>query len=347
MSFWFSPLFLISFSFCLSLLLCFATLHFFPRIGLLDRPEKYGYKRSPIPYPGGVAPICAFLVSILLFFPKLNVSLLFFCGAVSCIALVSFWDDRRHLPSAFRLLIHFCAAGMVVFSGVSIEYLGNPFGETLFLRDAFFWLPEIITMLWIVGFANILNWLDGVPGLSSASAASAGSFLGWLSLTPLVSQTEIALLSFVFAASAFGFFLFNIPPPKMLLGDTGAMSYGFIIATLSVFSGGKMATILLVLAIPFFDALFVILRRLLSKKNPLQGGDELHLHDRLRKAGFSDRMILLFFFLPSVFLGWASLQLETFGKILLLGGIIIGYLIISLLLDTSLRQKNPLSFHSS
>lgn len=340
---WLFPLF---FSFCLSLLLSFGVLFFFPILGLLDRPEKYGHKRAPIPYPGGIAPVCAFLISTFLFFPHFDQTLIVLCLAVFLISLVSFWDDRRHIPSLFRLCVHFCAAGMVVFSGVSIQYLGNPFGETLFLRDIFFWLPEIITLVWIVGFANILNWLDGVPGLSSASAAATGVFLGWLSLTPLVAQPEIALLSFLFAASAFAFFLFNIPPPKILLGDAGAMPYGFLIATLSVFSGGKMATILLVLAIPFFDAAFVIFRRLLRRKNPLIGGDGLHLHDRLRLVGFSDRFLLLSFFLPSLFLGWMSLQLETFGKVLLLAGVVVGYFLLSFVLDVFLRHKHSLSSSS-
>lgn len=316
-------------------------LHLFPRWGILDDPQKYGHKRKPIPHPGGIAPVLSFLIALVLFFPLEEKFIGLFVGLL-IIFLVSFWDDRRHLPAWFRLCMHVLAAIAVVLFGLQIEYLGNPFGDTLELESVFFLLPSIITVIWLVGFANVLNWLDGVPGLSAASAMAAGVFLGMLSLTPLVSQTEVARLSFVFAASAAGFLLFNIHPPKMLLGDTGAMFFGFFLAALSVFSGGKMATVFIVLALPMLDAVYVIFRRILAGKNPLKGKDNLHLHDRLMQLGFSNREILLLFFSLSVLLGWLSLQLQTQGKIVLIICLGILFLIFSWLLE-KLLTRNSLS----
>jgi len=326
-------------TFFLSFGFSFLVLKLFPKISLLDRPQKYGLSRAPIPYPAGVAPIAAFLISLLLFFPP-SKKLIAFLIAIVLVAAVSFWDDRRNLPAIFRLAIHFLAASLVAFSGVKITFLGNPFGDAIALSDFFRFLPEIVTIFWLVFFANVMNWLDGVPGLSAASAAAAGLFLGILSLTLESSQLETAKLAFVFSAAAAGFLLFNIPPAKMLLGDTGAMTFGFIIAAITVFSGGKMATAFLVLAIPFLDAVNVIFSRILAKKNPLRGADRRHLHDRLADAGFSDRSILLFFLGFSVLLGWLSLQFQTRGKILLIFFTAVIFLTFSRFLGKIIRKKN-------
>ncbi len=304
----------------------------------MDNPKKYGHKRLPIPLPGGVAPVLSFLIALLLFFPKEPKYLGFFV-AIVLIALVSFWDDRKGLSPLFRLGIHIIAAGIAVVSGLQIEYLSNPFGAPLHLAHIAPFLPIAITIIWLVGFANVLNWLDGVPGLSAASAMAAGVFLGVLSLTPLVSQDEVARLSFIFAASAAGFLLFNAPPPKMLLGDTGAMMFGFVIASISVFSGGKMATVFIVLSVPMLDALYVIFRRIVARKNPFHGQDNLHLHDRLDSLGFSSREILFFFLSISISLGWLSLQLETTGKIILVLSTGVLFLLFSFLLEKITNRK--------
>lgn len=299
----------------------------------MDNPKAYGYNRDPIPLPGGIAPVLAFVFALLVLFPLGTKEMALLC-AVLLIAGISFWDDRKHLSPLFRLAVHLSAAALVVSVGIRIEYLSSPFGgETFVLGDIFVALPATITIIWLVGFANVLNWLDGVPGLSAASAGSAGVFVGLLSLTPQVNQPEIALLAFLFAAAAFSFVLFNISPPKMLLGDTGAMVFGFTVAALSVFSGGKMATLFIVLALPLLDAAYVIVRRLLEGRNPLKGRDNLHLHDRLQQVGFSPKAVLFFFLGISLFLGWMSLQLETKGKIILIVVLGLSFLLFSFILE--------------
>lgn len=326
--------------FCASVLLSSCVLHFFPKWNLLDNPRKYGFSRDPIPYPAGIAPILALVFGVLIFFP-FSPKFLGLAVGITLVAGISFWDDRRNLPPLFRLCVHFLAAGIIAFSGIRIEFLGNPFGDAFNLVEIFRFLPELITIFWLVAFANVMNWLDGIPGLSAGSAAAAGIFLGILSLTPLVNQPQTASLAFVFAAATGGFLLFNIPPARMLLGDTGAMSFGFFLAALTVFSGGKMATAFLVLAIPLLDAANVILSRILAGRNPLRGADKRHLHDRLSAVGLSDREILLFFLIISIALGWLSLQFGTLGKILLALSVAALFLIFSVILEKILRKKSP------
>lgn len=313
-------------------------LHFFPRWGLMDNPQKYGHQRRPIPLPGGVAPVVALVASLLIFFPH-DGKYFSLAAALALLAAVSFWDDRRQVSPLIRLPIHFAAALIVVFGGIAIEYLGNPFGSTITLSGLAGWLPGLVTAVWLVGFANVMNWLDGVPGLSAASASVAGVFLAILSLSPAVAQPEIARLALVFAAAAAGFLVFNFPPPRMLLGDTGAMAFGFFLAALTVFSGGKMATAFIVLALPMLDAFYVFTRRLLTGKNPLMGRDRLHLHDRLHDLGVSNREILLLFLASSLSLGWLSLQLQTLGKIILVLCLAVVFLCFSYCLDKLLQKK--------
>ncbi len=330
-----------AFTFFLSGIIGIAVLHLFPKWGLLDNPQKYGHERDPIPLPGGIAPVLALLFVVTLFFPQ-DLKYTGLILAALLIATVSFWDDRRQVSPLIRLLVHFGAALIVIASGIAIRYVSNPLGGSVDLEAVFFLLPTIVTAVWLVGFANVMNWLDGVPGLSSASSAAAGIFLGLLSLTPEVDQPEIAKLSFVFAAAAGGFLLFNFPPPKMLLGDTGAMTFGFFLACISVFSGGKMATVFIVLALPMLDASYVLLRRILRGSNPLRGQDNLHLHDRLAQIGFSNREILFLFVSLSLFLGWLSLQLATIGKLILIGVFASSFLLFSWWLETMARKKSPL-----
>jgi UDP-GlcNAc:undecaprenyl-phosphate GlcNAc-1-phosphate transferase len=324
--------------FFMSVFFSYLVLRIFPRFGFIDNPKKYNQNRQPIPLPGGLAPVLSFLFSLLLFFPKEEKYLALFF-AISLIAFVSFIDDRKGLPISFRLFIHVSAAGILLSSGVYIQYIGNPFGETFDLMSLSFFFPILFTIFWLVGFSNVMNWLDGVPGLSAGSAMFAGIFLAVLSLTPTVSQPEIAHLAFVFSASVAGFFFFNVSPPKMLLGDTGAMVFGFILASISIFSGGKMATVFIVLALPLLDFMYVIFRRILSGRSPFCGRDNLHLHDRLALVGFSERLILIFFLFPSLFLGWLSLQFGTLGKMLLITGLIFCFILFSWGLEKKIASK--------
>lgn len=290
-------------------------LSLFPKWKLLDSPQKYGHHRDPIPYPGGIIIAGIVLIGIGLS-SEWNAQLAGFLGGATLLTLVSFYDDRFGVHPAIRLFSQIGIGTMLVLTGTRIVFLGNPFGDTAF--ELPFFLSTLVTICWITGMINTVNWLDGVPGAAAGTSTLAGIFLGILSLTPVVDQPELATMCFLFAAANAGFLFFNIAPPKMLNGDSGAMFSGFMIAVFSIFSGGKMATAFLVLALPMFDAASVIFHRLRQKRSPLQGGDKQHLHDKLREHGFSDRQILAIFLFISLLLGISALFLQTLGKLLFL-----------------------------
>ncbi len=299
----------------LSIVLSLGVYKLFPTWNILDFPEKYGHNRNPIPYPGGVAIVLSFLLSLVLFFP-IDLQLWGVIWGIILLAIVSFWDDRKGVHPVFRLGLQILLGILLVSTGTEIIYISNPFGEMAFELSPL--IAAVATVLWCVGLMNTVNWLDGVPGAASGTSVLAGIFLGALSLSPVVDQPVLATMCFAFAAANFGFTFFNIAPPKILNGDTGAMFSGFLIAVLSIFSGGKIATAFLVLAIPVFDAFCVIFHRLKSGQSPFKGGDRRHLHDQLKKRGFSERQTLLLFLLISTLLGLSGLYLQTLGKLLFL-----------------------------
>lgn len=324
-------------AFVLSFLLSLAVLKLFPRWGLMDNPKKYGYTRAPIPLSGGVVIPLVFALITLLFLPFEKHLFALTFGAVA-LAGVSFWDDRGGLSPVFRLGFQLFLALFVVVFGVGIEVISNPLGGHFDLtayeinipwRGIFYQITvwaDLFTIIWLIAMINTLNWLDGVVGLSAGTALAGGITLGVLSLTSLVNQPEIALLSFVFSAAILGFLFFNFPPPKMLLGDAGAMPLGFILAVLAIFSGGKVATAFLVLALPLLDAFWVAFSRLVRGKKPWEGRDKAHLHDRLLLLGWSERQIFFLFFAVAVSLGVSSLLIATFGKGVMILAVLLGFL---------------------
>ncbi len=306
-------------SFLLGIFGILIVLWIFPKIGLLDFPERYNLKRKPIPYPAGLALVVMFNIALFLFLPFTEqnfLQLLGFIIGIILLSVTSFVDDRKQISPILRLCIQAIAASIVIFSGTTIVYLTNPFSSEAFHIP--FYISGIITFFWILGFINATNWLDGVPNLTLSSGAVASFSLGLLSLSPQVHQKEFALLCFIFTAILLPFIFSNIKKTRFILGDTGSMIIGFSLAVFSLFAGGKMATVLIVMSIPIFDSIFVFLTRIFQKKSPLKGGDGLHLHDTLLKKNWNESHIFLLYFFVSLLLGISVLFLETWGKIFLI-----------------------------
>lgn len=122
------------FAFVSTLALVHLALKFFPKLGLMDRPHKYGLKRAPIPYYGGTVIVLVFFVSVFLFVPVDYHVLALLLGAL-LIASVSFADDMFQLSPFLRLGVQALAALILVFAGIGITTISNPFGPS-FILDA-------------------------------------------------------------------------------------------------------------------------------------------------------------------------------------------------------------------
>ncbi|MBD3157006.1 undecaprenyl/decaprenyl-phosphate alpha-N-acetylglucosaminyl 1-phosphate transferase [Candidatus Peregrinibacteria bacterium] len=318
------------FAFVSTAILVRAALHFFPKWGLMDKPKQYGLKRKPIPYYGGVILFIVFVGATLLFV-RLDTHVIGLLIGGALIALISFLDDLFDINPWIRLFVQLMAALTIVISGIGISSISNPFGGDIVLDrfgikfsfgDLMFQitlLADLFTIIWIVLIVNTMNFLDGLNGLVSGVSFIAAVTFFALSIGEhnVIDQTTVATLASIVAASCLAFWLFDFHPAKILMGDTGSMFLGFLIAVFAIYSGGKVATAFLVLGFPILDAFWVITRRIVQGRSPMQG-DLKHLHHRLLEVGLTERKALLLIYALCAFFGGSAIFLGTTQKLFLM-----------------------------
>lgn len=307
----------------LSVILHALSIVVFPRWNLLDFPQRYGLSRAAVPYPTGVIPIVIFLVLIAIFQPLDNEIIGLMTG-VAMLGIICFVDDRSPLPAWLRLAAQIGVAILLVAAGIRIDAVTNPV-PGLLSPDSSLTLtagwPLVISMIFTVGWLlftiNALNWFDGIAGQVSTLSTIAFLTIGFLSLSDRVNQPALALIAFTLAGISLGCLFFDLSPPSLLMGDTGAMFFGLMIGVLTIYSGGKVATAFLVLGVPLVDVLFVIIRRLSKRQSPLRGNtSDQHLHHRLLKKGWKPRQIILLTSVIGAAFGLTALFLSTGGKVI-------------------------------
>ncbi|MBI2442907.1 MAG: undecaprenyl/decaprenyl-phosphate alpha-N-acetylglucosaminyl 1-phosphate transferase [Candidatus Levybacteria bacterium] len=240
--------------------------------------------------------------------------------------LVGFYDDSlnakgKDLSPYIRFFTNIICAILVVASGIKIYFVTNPFGgilpltmPLLSLGFATITFADIVTVVWIVWVMNMLNWSKGVDGQMPGIVGVSAIIIGLLSIRTAGNQFGLldAHLSFIIAGVSFGFLLYNFYPAKIFPGY-GATALYFLLAVVSILSSAKLATALLVMGIPTIDAIFTIVRRILSGRSPFWH-DNRHLHHILLRLGLSQRTIALSYWLFSAILGTISLSLESRSK---------------------------------
>lgn len=295
------------------------------KMGFLDFPERYGLHRARLPYPVGIAAVLTFVPFFFALEP-LSQRMLGVAGAIVLLTVVSFIDDRTPLPAGLRLGVQAAAALLIVLTGDCLGgrvcSITNPLepligGPIIELNGALPVGAFAVTIFWLLLTTNALNWFDGIPG--QVNVVSAVSFLtiGLLALSNRVQQPGLALLAIVLAGIALGSAVFDFPPPRAVMGDTGAMFYGLLLGVLTIYAGGKVATAFLVLGVPLIDSGIVVLRRLATGKSPLRGSAHgEHLHHRLLEAGWSPYAVIAFSVTLGTAFGLSALFMNTVQKIL-------------------------------
>lgn len=295
------------------------------RIGLLAHPRQRDVHKKPISRIGGVGIFGAFFVVSLLIFLVINPGLRFSSDLIFgldsrlwgiwlggfLITTIMFVDDIWGLSTTKKLIAQTGIALLVISFGVGIQSLTNPFGGVLELGPIW---SGLLTLVWIVGMMNVMNFVDGVDGLASGQAAIAAFTIFFLSISAVVNQPATAMISIIVCGASLGFLVWNFPPAKIFMGDSGSMFLGFILGVLALISGGKLATLLLVLGFPIVDGLIVTFSRLKRHQNPLTTPDKTHLHHRFLAAGFTTRQAILSLYLISASFGYIALSSSTKGK---------------------------------
>ena len=289
------------------------------KMGILDDPKIHKHPAiihtKPIPRGGGLPLFLGILIAgaIFLWPPNEITIAVFFAGFIALV--VGLLDDKFDISPYIRFATNILSALIVVSAGITVSFITNPFGGILFLNQIEF-LPQLISIVWIVWVMNMLNWSKGVDGQMPGIVAISAIVIGMLSLRfPIIDQNNLisAQLSFIIAGSSLGFLIFNFYPAKIFPGYSATAIY-LLLAVVSILSSAKLATAILVMGVPMMDGLFTVFRRIMTGRSPFWH-DKKHLHHLLLGLGLSQRKIALFYWLFSAILGSLALVLSSRGKL--------------------------------
>ena len=259
---------------------------------IVDRPNHpHKTHANPVPYLGGVAIIIGTTVvtyGALIFKGRSSGELLAASSLLIpalILGFLGFLDDKRNLPPLPRFIAQSLAAIFTAILLISSDTVGNPTGNRA--------LDAVITIVWIVGICNSINFFDNLDG--GAAGAVAATCLGLFLITFNSGQYFIAAMSIVLSGAMFGFLLWNKSPARIYMGDAGALFLGAVIAVLALRLhpevDGKLTSFsipILLLAVPILDTSVAVLSRIRRRISPFQGGRD-HLSHRLMRRGFSKR----------------------------------------------------------
>lgn len=284
------------------------------------------------PKIGGLVIIPLFIISMItyIFIGLLNWQTEFIGMLIGALAILiyGYIDEKLDLHWSTQFIWQFGISSIVIFSGIGVEAINMPSGDLLFVdtwKLGFIVLPrDVITAFWIVGLMNVVNWLDGVDALAGGVGVIGFLTLFILALTLFVNQPHIALIAITLTGLYLAFLRFNWHPSKIFLGTYGSMFLGYMLAILSLISGGKIATSALVLAFPIIDAILVISQRIWNKQS-IFIPDNRHFHHKLLQTGIGQKMAVIIMYMISAFFGVSALMLETRGKLIVF---VIGMLVL-------------------
>lgn len=242
-----------------------------------DAPNERSLHRTVIPRFGGLGILLGTGIGLAL--AGEPVPSFWLLAAYVALALVSALDDRRSIAAPVRLAVHLLAAA----------------AWTVTLGLPFVWSALIVAGL--VWSANLFNFMDGADGLAGVMAVIGLAALGWVAAQAGGAEGyAIARACFVLSAAVMGFLVFNFPPARLFLGDSGSIPLGFVAGALGVqgtLAGLWSPLFPLIVFFPFvFDATFTLARRLARGRSALQAHRE-HLYQRAILAGLSHRQMTL------------------------------------------------------
>ncbi len=332
-------------SLVISIAITFMTILAYRGLGLVDTSTRKQHPKhihaNPVPRGGGI-PIYSAMFFAALMFARVDTQIAGILLAGVVITLTGILDDLLDISPYLRLSLGIISALIVVAAGIGISYVSNPLGPGVINLNAQL-LTNALTVLWIVWGMNFVNMgakgLDGqLPGVVMIAAVVMGILSLRFSGDPTTWNSTY--LSFALSGAYAGLLVFNIYPQKIMPGWGGGALAGYFLAVLSILSGAKVATAMIVLGVPLMDVIYVIARRIAAGKSPVWG-DTNHLHHGLLKLGWSKRQVALFYWIITAVLGGIALQLNSQMKIytILLIAVAVGGILLWINLSLSSNQS--------
>ena len=288
------------------------------RIGAIDEPRARGLSVRPTPLLGGLAIFGGVIVSMAIWLPPgyFRQTHLWQGVMVGCavITLVGAIDDRFDLHPAVKLAGQIIAAVIVVHFGVAVKAITLPFvGQLQFPNAGVTNAGPLLTVLGLVVMMNVVNFSDGVDGLAAGVCAIIAGAMAVIAFD--LGRQQPGVLAALTAGAALGFLIYNFPPASSFMGDSGANLLGLLMGVITVEAAVKTAAVvsfvlpLILLAVPFMDTTFVVLKRL-KYRQPIYRPDSEHFHHRMARIGFSSRRTIAYFYAWTLMLAGLALALR-------------------------------------
>jgi len=292
------------------------------RVGAVDLPSDRGLSSRATPLLGGLGIFAALLVAGLLWLPDttaavhrhgvLVTSIVHWHGvllAAGVITLVGAIDDRFDLNPALKLAGQVLAAIIAEQAGVDVREITLPLVGALQFPNA----GPTLTVIGLVAMMNVVNFSDGVDGLAAGVCAIIAGAFAVIAFD--LGQNAAGVLAAIIAGSSLGFLVHNFHPASSFMGDCGANLLGLLMGTVAVTGDLKTASTvafalpLILLAVPFLDTTFVLLKRV-KYRRPLYIGDAEHFHHRMARIGFSVRRTVIYLYAWTLMLAGLALALR-------------------------------------
>lgn len=308
---------------------------------ITDKPEAKARKIHQLPTPllGGWAIFLSATITIILarYFNLAdfsNIPLKLFVAIIlasTVIIIGGTLDDKFNLKPQQQIIFPLLAVIIVLLGGLRISFITNPLaaaGGVIYISGIFGFL---LIVAWLLGMMYTTKFLDGLDGLVSGISVIASMFIFLASLRWDAPMAATGIWALVLAGASLGFLAFNWQPAKIFLGEGGSILIGFLLAALSVITGSKIITTLLVMGIPALDVLWVVIARLLSRQSPFSG-DRKHLHYRLMSLGLSKKQIVWLLYFIAIGFGSLGFISSSYGKMILVICLVAVMIIFSTLL---------------
>jgi UDP-GlcNAc:undecaprenyl-phosphate GlcNAc-1-phosphate transferase len=278
------------------------------RIGAVDEPRERGLSNIARPRLGGVAIFAGVLVSAILFLPMDGRFGAIIAGA-AVITVVGALDDIFELSAPLKLGGQVLAALIPVLEGVRVTSFTLPLIHRVELGDV--GIP--LTVMGIVLIMNVVNFSDGIDGLAAGVCAIAAAAFVVIAFD--LERANAAVLSAIIAGAALGFLVHNFHPATVFMGDCGSNLLGLLLACVAVEGTLKTQSVialvlpLVILAVPFLDTTFVVLKRL-KYRRPVYQADSEHFHHRMDRIGFSTRRTVLYLYAWTLMLAGLAIAMR-------------------------------------
>jgi UDP-GlcNAc:undecaprenyl-phosphate GlcNAc-1-phosphate transferase len=272
------------------------------RVGAMAKPSDRGLAAAETPQLGGLAIFAGALLAAAIWMPEGREATVTraILGAAALITLVGAVDDIVDLPPLLKLGGQVGAALIAVLVGdVQVSDVTFPFFGVLHFAP---WVGGLLTVIWLVGIMNAVNFIDGVDGLAAGICVIVGVAFTIIAFELKGPNSTLAgILAAITAGAALGFLFHNFHPASIFMGDSGANLLGYLLGVVTVQGTLKTNAVialiapLVILAVPFLDTGFVVAKRLKYRRKPWSA-DANHFHHRMARIGFSQRKTVLYMY---------------------------------------------------